>query len=251
VNDYDSVADLYDLYVQSDFDLAFFREEAQRTSGAVLELMAGTGRVTAAIADASRDLTCVDRSLGMLRVLRRKLGDSRHRLRVVCADVCALPLHGPYGLVIIPFHSFAELTRRDDQRQALAEIRRVLAREGRFICTLHNPAVRITSLDGASSLLGTYARADGPGELDFWVGGTWDDDTRVAESQQTYKLYGPDGSLESERTFSVRFMLLEHAAFEEMAREAGFAVQHCYGDYDRAPFKGEQSPYMIWVLGAA
>ena len=103
-------------------------------------------------------------------------------MSVVCADVCALPLQGPYGLVIIPFHSFAELTQADDRRATLQEIRRVLAPGGRFICTLHNPSVRTSTLDGDDSMLGTFQRFDAPGQLELWVRGTLDARARIAES---------------------------------------------------------------------
>ena len=43
--DFDQVADLYDSYVQVDFDVEFWRQEAATTGGKVLELMCGTGRI--------------------------------------------------------------------------------------------------------------------------------------------------------------------------------------------------------------
>jgi hypothetical protein len=43
---YDSVADVYDLYVTSDLDIEFYLAEADKAQGKVLELMCGTGRVS-------------------------------------------------------------------------------------------------------------------------------------------------------------------------------------------------------------
>lgn len=49
-NRYDDVADLYDLYVDVESDLDFFRAFAEGVGGPVLDLMAGTGRVSLGIA---------------------------------------------------------------------------------------------------------------------------------------------------------------------------------------------------------
>lgn len=39
---YDSVAEIYDLYVTADYDIPFFLEETANVQGPVLELTAGT-----------------------------------------------------------------------------------------------------------------------------------------------------------------------------------------------------------------
>lgn len=42
----DWVADIYDSYVTTTDDIPFFVEESRKAAGPVLELMAGTGRVS-------------------------------------------------------------------------------------------------------------------------------------------------------------------------------------------------------------
>jgi hypothetical protein len=41
--DYDSVAEIYDLYVTADYDIPFFLAETTNAKGPVLELTSGTG----------------------------------------------------------------------------------------------------------------------------------------------------------------------------------------------------------------
>ncbi len=86
--DYDSVAEIYDLYVTADYDIPFFLHEATNVEGPVLELTAGTGRLSLALIQAGVQLTCVDGSRGMLDVLLRKLRDRGLSAEVLCADVC-------------------------------------------------------------------------------------------------------------------------------------------------------------------
>jgi len=62
--DYDSIAETYDLYTTADYDIPFFLSETARTNGTVLELTAGTGRLSLPLAEAGVRLTCVDSSRG-------------------------------------------------------------------------------------------------------------------------------------------------------------------------------------------
>jgi ubiquinone/menaquinone biosynthesis C-methylase UbiE len=77
--DYDCVADVYDLYVTSDLDIAFYVAEAAKAQGKVLELMCGTGRVSVPLLEAGVDLTCVDASEGMLATPRGKTASATTR----------------------------------------------------------------------------------------------------------------------------------------------------------------------------
>ena len=63
---WDAVASLYDSYVTATFDVPFFLAEAKAVPGPVLELMAGTGRVSLPLVEAGVPLTCVDASGAML-----------------------------------------------------------------------------------------------------------------------------------------------------------------------------------------
>jgi hypothetical protein len=120
--DYDRVARLYDSYVQTDVDVPFFLREARKAAGAVLELTAGTGRVSIPLLEAGIDLTCADSSSAMLDVFREKLRAKTLTAELVRADMCELSLDRRFALIFVPFHSFAEVTDPARQRQALSRI---------------------------------------------------------------------------------------------------------------------------------
>jgi SAM-dependent methyltransferase len=209
------VADLYDDYVTATADIPFFLEEAGKVSGPVLELMAGTGRISLPLAESGVDLTCVDLSGPMLARLLDKLAAKGLHATVCEMDVARLDLpERSFPLILLPFQSFAELLDPEDQRSALERITAHLADGGRFICTLHNPGVR-------------------------------------RRAGQIYEVYDGDGRMEEKRWLDVRFRLVELSEFQSMAEAAGFRVAALYGDYDRTPYDEEQSPFMIWVLEGA
>src|SRR5688500_12369029 len=134
--DYDSIAEIYDLYVMADYDVPFFLSEIRQVQGPILELMAGTGRLSLPLIEAGATLTCVDSSQGMLDILSRKLAKRGLRADVHCMDVCRLDLPSHFELAILPFQAFMEIVGEENQREALASVFRCLAPGGRFICTL-------------------------------------------------------------------------------------------------------------------
>jgi len=75
---YSTVADIYDSFCVFDGDVDFMRKLTLPVGGPVLELMAGTGRISLPLALAGVQLTCIDQSAAMLRVLSQKL--QSHRL---------------------------------------------------------------------------------------------------------------------------------------------------------------------------
>ncbi|TLN18751.1 class I SAM-dependent methyltransferase, partial [bacterium] len=133
INDYDNIADLYDIYVPATFDIDFFVRETAKVRGEVLELMSGTGRVSIPLLEAGVRLTCVDLSAELNAVLKRKLAQRGLKADVYRMDVRELDLPRQFEQVIIPFHSFAHLTTPRDQRRALKRIYDFLTPGGSFI----------------------------------------------------------------------------------------------------------------------
>jgi SAM-dependent methyltransferase len=247
--DYDAVADLYDTYVDVDLDLDFWRERAGRVPGEVLELMAGTGRVSLPLARAGVRLVCVDYSAGLLDVLRRKLAAEGLAAEVVEMDVRALDLGRRFELVLLPFNAFSELVEPGDQRAALRAIRGHLAERGRFILTLHNPVVRLRQMDDGLRERGRFAREDG--ELVFLSESVHDDATGLVTGRQVYRLFDASGALVSEREVSIRFVLPSVERARALVEEEGFRVCDAWGDYACATFDAATSPFVIWSLARA
>lgn len=247
--DYSKFADLYDDIVRFEEDIPFFLEECRKVDGPVLELTSGTGRLSLPLAEAGVSLTCVDCSEEMLEILRGKL--SRHRLRatVVRQDVRDLDLKTRFPLALMPFHAFAELVTERDRRRAIGSIRRSVSPRGRFVCTLHNPAVRLRSISPALTTVGRFPAARGS-EVVLRTRLSFDEASGIVEGVQILEEIDAGGASRGERLVPVRFALLGPEAFEALARAGGFDVESLYGDYGRSPFDPEESPYMIWSLEA-
>ena len=248
--DYERVASLYDSYVQADFDLAFFREECGRIPGPVLELTSGTGRLSLPLIADGVDLTCVDSSPSMLRILRRKLETRKFEAGTVVMDITRLALNASFDLVFIPFHSFSEIVGREMQKRAFAGVRDHLAPGGRFVCTLHNPALRLRTADGVLRLLGHFPVQDSTDTLRLYSQERVVAEEGVVRGWQFYERYSADGELMEKFQLELCFSILTHDGLSSLAAETGFRTVEIFGDYSRGAFDPDLSPVMIWVLMA-
>lgn len=234
--DFDLVADLYDNYVQTDFDIAFFKELCKEYHN-ILELMCGTGRVSLPLIESGYPLTCVDYSAEMLRVFRRKLDASKHD-KIICQDVCNLDLGEQFDLVMIPFNSIAEITDAEKRKQAIYSIYRHLLPGGKFFCTLYHPAYRVKSADGNIKALGKFP-LENDKTLMVTYYNNYSDKDKIISGTQFYEIYDDKNTLIEKRYLDIRFSVISRDEMQIAASEAGFSLKEVYGDYQGNPYSNE------------
>ena len=141
------LAELYDAIVQPGPCEAFYREEARRWGGPVLELACGTGRLTLPFALDGHEVVGLDASGAMLEAARGKAAQagvgSGLTAEFVLGDMRDFDLGRRFGLVVISCNSLAHLTDRDDLRACLAAVRRHLAPGGALAFDVVLPDPRI------------------------------------------------------------------------------------------------------------
>ncbi|MBU0638468.1 MAG: class I SAM-dependent methyltransferase [Planctomycetes bacterium] len=141
-------ADTYDERTGNDCapvagDIDFFLRQAERCGGPILELGAGTGRITWALGSAGYDVTGLDLSAAMLAQAEAKHqtmpATSRDRVRFVHGNMADFQLHQSFALVLIAYRSFQSLTDPAAQRRCLQCIHRHLKTGGRLIIDVFDP----------------------------------------------------------------------------------------------------------------
>ncbi len=230
--------------MKADDDFAFFISEIRDVPGKVLELMAGTGRLSIPLLEAGAQLTCVDAAAGMLSVLSRKLWERNLEAETYCMDVRHLTLEERFSMAILPFQALMEIVDPEDQALAIRSIYQCLEPGGRFICTLHNPAIRRASVDGVLRIASRELLGDGS----LVVSGFERGGDPVVERVQLFEHFGPDGRMRWKREQPMRFAMIEKDDFERMSAAAGFRVAAWFGGYDRRALDLESSPVMISIL---
>ncbi|HOJ05069.1 MAG TPA: class I SAM-dependent methyltransferase [Bacteroidota bacterium] len=245
INNYDRIADLYDLYVTADYDIAFWKKEGANAAE-VLEVTAGTGRVSLPLVRQGSQVTAVDSSYKQLQRLAEKAASEGLHVHTVKADMRDFDLGKTFPLVIIPFQSLQELIEPCDVTAALRRVRAHLAPEGRAIITLHNPGTQ-TNLDCRTMRLVDDYTLPNSNRMLFWMARSYDAATHIGTSYQLYEEYDVDGVLHRKRLFTPRYHVFEREDIEQRIAQAGLRITAAWGGYDWSPLD-ENSRFMIFEL---
>lgn len=134
-------------------DVDWWRALAQASpDGRVLELGAGTGRLTGPLAEVAT-VVAVDRDPASLDLLRADHVD----VHVVEADATELDLGDRFGLVLAPVSLLNEVVTRDGQRALVKVMADHCRRDGRLVFQLLNPVWLMTG----RAVQGTIEGIDG------------------------------------------------------------------------------------------
>jgi SAM-dependent methyltransferase len=227
-------------------DLAFWRRVVAASSGPVIELGCGTGRVTTSgsvFAGGKRKrnprsfpLIGIDLSEPMLEIARRRARKLRPAVRPVLirGDIRSLPFAtASAALVIAPYGILQSLVRDADLACALAETARVLRPGGRLIADLvpdlpkwkpYRAQVRIRGKgrSGTTVTLVESVRQDRRRGLTIF------DETFVERP-----VGRPNGrkSQATTRHFSLTFRTLPLSEMRRRLVRAGFRIEAFYGGY--------------------
>jgi SAM-dependent methyltransferase len=138
---YDPLVQLYRLqYAGYRDDIAFYARLAERLGAKrVLEIGAGTGRVSIPLARRGIEVTGVEPSTAMLEVARADAVQEGVQVNWVQGDVRFLELGTRFGLVIAPFSMLMHLYTVGDQDDALERITAHLEPGGTFAFDLYQP----------------------------------------------------------------------------------------------------------------
>jgi hypothetical protein len=134
----------------------------------------------------------------------------------------------------------SELVDARDRAALFGEVARVL--DGVFICTTHNPAVRVRTLDGAWHSAGAFRAEDGRA-VEVSVRGMCD--WGVVTGEQRVVVRNACGATEREHVLPLRFALPELDEMLELGAANGMSLVSLHGNYDGAEFDAASSPAII------
>ena len=235
----DALARLYDLDLEDDpGDLDLYLALAGRTGGPILELAAGSGRLSVPLALAGHDVTAVDIDPAMLARARdraRAAGKATSaRLELVEADLLdlALPDAGTFQLAFIALNSLFLLASRDAQRRAFRSISTHLAPGGVAAVDIWLPEpADLARFDGR--LIFEYERVDPETghEITKVAAARYDSTTAIVDLTSIFEEGQPGGpTLRWIRRDALRLVGADELA--TMALDAGLEVELIAGDYD-------------------
>jgi SAM-dependent methyltransferase len=241
---FDKVADIYDYYVNVDFDIPFFLKETEQKQGEILELMCGTGRVSIQLLKAGRKMTCVDYSKGMLASFREKIAGKGYSVNLVEMDVTKLNLGKKFGLILLPFHSLSEIVSSERQLEALISISNHLDVGGTFILTLQNPKTRLKQADGNLRIIGDFP-IDENRKMILSYTNQYNETEKLVSGYQFYELYNSNNILIEKRYLEINFKPISLPELESMVSKTDMRITEIFGDYSYGDFNPEESNFTI------
>lgn len=240
---YRTVGPYLDRTLRDRGDRPFWESAAGRWGGdGILELGAGTGRVTEVLARPRGRVVAVDVSLEMLLRARERLAGVASALLVV-ADMRSIRLAARFGLVAAANDPFSHLRRDVDRGLALRTAAAHLQTGGRLLLdALWLP--RETRREAASAEGRVVERtvAGRAGEPAIRVREEWRCDPEGHRCTVRFS-YRTEGG-EDEALFRGRYWTPEEV--ERRLPAAGLELEALWGDYDRSPWS-EASPHLIVV----
>ncbi|HVL32259.1 MAG TPA: class I SAM-dependent methyltransferase [Actinomycetota bacterium] len=237
---YALMVDFYDEWsAHMTADIDFYVRKAAEARGPIVELGAGTGRVSIPLAAAGAQVIAVDNSDAMLvegarRAAAAGLAD---RIRFVPGDMRTYVADPPVELVIIPFRSFLHLMTMEDQLSALDAIMRSLEPGGRLIMNVFTPdPALMVAYDGQRKLQASFVDERGR-RNEIWSERHNDLASQTLHYSVTQEVYEGDAAVAS-ATADAWFELHMMYPFEmrHLLARAGFALEAMYGDFDERPY---------------
>jgi len=226
---YDAIAEVYttDMGRSMPFDdVAWYRQQCLTRGGRALELGCGTGRILLELLASGVDAIGVDRSLPMLRQLRRDAAERGIEARVAQMDLRALALAGDFNTILAPYSLITYVTNPEVAVAALVRMRSLLAAEGRLVIDAFIPQ----AVESFADFRLDYRRPHGEQTLERHkrITANADGTNRI---ERRYRLLAGDGRLDDEFQTDETIRPYTPSAIAALGEAAGLRVESWTFDY--------------------
>jgi ubiquinone/menaquinone biosynthesis C-methylase UbiE len=252
-------AETYDAWMSDwpgeiDFYRELVAEEVKSREGLVLDVACGTGRIGIRLAETGTCVVGLDQSPEMLAIARKKSMNS-NCISWVEADMRSFELDKIFDLVLIPSHSFQNLTTAGDQAACLAHIWHHLKPGGLLVVHLdHMNAENMKWLGeisqekgGAFENTGQFKHPTTGMLIKTSMAWSYEPASQTALLQTIWVEVGADGKTGRQwETDVIPLHCVFRFEMEHLLKRAGFEVSQVYGDFERQELR-DDSPHMVWL----
>jgi len=136
---YEGVGRFYDLFADNS-DIPFFSKYAKKIGSPILDLAAGTGRITFALAKEGYEVVALERSQSMLEVAKQKLKNASpviaNKVKLIEGDMTNFNLERKFALILVP-NSIGHAITTEEQLSTLQCVHNHLSDSGIFILDIY------------------------------------------------------------------------------------------------------------------
>lgn len=209
---------------------ADFLQDTVAKKGLVLDLCCGTGRHIVALAKRGCNVVGMDVSKNLLAIAKLRMTRAKVRLPLVRADMRFFPFRdGVFATIVNMFTSFGYLPSESEDALSLLEINRTLKGKGKFLLDLAN----------RDHIIKGFRERDWAEFTPFYLLENRSLDFRASKLSSQWTLIEKKTGRIKSIQHNVR--LFTYARVEQLLNEAGLAIKHAYGGYDKQDFALETS----------
>lgn len=232
--------ELYDGLNRFDHDLPFYRKWCARAGGWILELCAGTGRLTLPLAEEGFQIVGLDCNESMLKRARYKATQQGLSTPFIQRDMRDFALDRRFELIFIPFNSFQCIYTREDQERVFHCIKSHLEEKGRFILEVFNPSIEMMVHRHLKEVeVGRFEKDDGMSVV-IRERCRYDAASQVNRIEWKFEI---EGEVLTDR---LDMRCLYPQELDALLIYNGFHIVHKFGDHDESAFES-QSPRQILI----
>jgi len=246
---YQEFAEFYDIYVgDGPDDLPFYLEYAGAVSTPVLEIGAGSGRLTIPLARAGVSVVAVDVSPSMLAILNSRLAQEpaevRRKIEVVSADAVGLALGKKYELIIVPFYTFNYFLTEQDA--VMERFFMHLPKQGYLLIDVFIPWSRIEYCSPQPVLRVDTLDPETGNRVRGWNVYAIDKEHQMEFRKHVFEVTKPDGTVKR-REFTTERRYFFPDELEALFAASGFSVEDVFTGYKRKKAQAD-SEQLLYVL---
>lgn len=231
---------LYDLEYSGWREDVPFYEDLATGVHELLELGAGTGRLTLPMARRGARVVALELARPMSGLLRTRADAEGLPIEVVDGDFRRFDLGRTFPLVVLPFNAVHHLYAASEVLDLMASVRRHLAPGGRFVldAMLADPRVWPDDPTGRYEPC-TFPDPDG-GTIESWESSWYDPLTQVLHVEYHYvRANGRHQKVE------VPLRIYYPQELLGLVRLAGWSAAACWGDFDRSPVTSDSRKLVL------
>lgn len=245
----EKIADIYldgrhydQFFGNGSVDLPFWISQANLFGDPILELACGTGRITITLAQAGFKVTGIDSAEGMLKEARRKSAEAGLEIKWVKADMRDFNLGKAFSLIILPANTLCHLLDMGDIEACLADVRKHLAPNGRFVIDVFVPKIELLiNKPGERFPFSEYDDPDGRGRIVVTESYVYECDTQIKRITTYHSIPGEDAEIEGQLNMRMYFP----QELDALIKYNGFVLEGKYGSYDQTAFDRESEKQIV------
>ena len=251
--EYDRFSEIYEAWTEASSaardSARFYVDLYLQTSGVVVELGVGTGRIALEAARRGREMIGVDANAEMLTRCRARAEAEglSERIRLLEADFRSFELGHPASLIALPYHSIGHLTTVEEKADAVRHVFDQLAPGGRFIFDDFHYRPELAEQFRQVELKGELLHPDTGLDALLWATSLIDVPSQRLRLVTWTDELDPNGKLVRRQYRRLSLSWLEPQQWQDLLTGVGFVIEECFGDYARTPFDSTHASDQLWV----